>query len=346
MTQERYNSDLFLTTSQVAELLGVHPSTVKRWCNDGELAFDKTEGGHRRIHLSDALDLSRERDISTFLHPFAPFEGHVWTAVSEVVDTGSFDAIHSLAMGWLHQGQMERLAQLYLELGRHPQIPFPAFCDDGIGGFMREVGESWRAGTLRVGEEHMLTETLIEVLVQLRADARRHRLSMEASGLDGRSNGANGGNGNRLVSAGNGVRPLEAPRASRVAVVGAMEGDRHSLATHCLRVSLEQLGWEVYFLGADVPVEDFAAMQSARGADLVAISFAPPSTGADMKRCIRILSEFYDPAHPFSLALGGVPADSVDLMDPKPPFRELSVFQSITQFARAVESGFATPFTA
>lgn len=346
MTQERFNSELFLTTSQVAELLGVHPSTVKRWCNEGDLTFDKTEGGHRRIHLNDALELAKDRDIVTFLQPFEPYEGHVWSAVNEVVDGAGYDRVHSLAMGWLMRGQTARLSQLFLELGRHPDIPFPGFCDQGIAGFMRQVGDAWRSGQLRVGEEHMLTETLVEVLIRLRSEGAR------GLGPNGSGNGSSGGNG---VNGSNGSKGDQGTgrgpfgrrgeAGPRRAVVGSMEGDRHSLAPHCIRLELERMGWEVVFLGADVPVEDFAAIQKARGAGLVAVSFAPPSTGADMKRCIRILSEFHDPAHPFAVAMGGIPMDSVDLTDLDPPFTELSIFNSIAGFHEALVAGFASPAT-
>ena len=61
-----------------------------------------------------------------------------------------------------------------------------------------------------------------------------------------------------------------------------------------------------------------------------------------MKRCIRILAEFYDPAHPFALALGGQATDSVDLSDVAPPFADLGAFSSVTSFDRALEEGFAS----
>jgi len=339
MSDDRFNSELFLTTSQVADLLDVHPSTVKRWCNDEELHYAKTDGGHRRIHLKDALDLARERDIPTFLQPFRPYEGHVWSAVSEVVEGPSYERVHTLAMGWLRRGKMDRLAQLFFELGRHPEIPFPSLCDRGIAGFMRLVGEAWRSGQLRVGEEHMVTEVLTEVLVRLRSELGYSALA-ERSG--------NGSPGAPRSRNGNGAFPDAVPTGPAeglpvgVAIVGSMEGDRHSLAPQCLRLLLERRGWQVYYLGADVPVEDFSAMQKARGAGLVAVSFAPPSTGADMKRCIRILSEFYDRTHPFSLALGGIPSESVDLSDLSPPFVELSVFDSISGFDEALDAGFST----
>lgn len=343
MSADRFNSELYLTTSQVAELLDVHPSTVKRWCNDEDLHYDKTDGGHRRIHLKDALELARERSIPTFLQPFSPYEGHVWSAVAEVVEGASYDRVHTLAMGWLRRGKTDRLAQLFFELGRHPDIAFPAFCDHGIAGFMRLVGEAWRSGQLRVGEEHLVTEILTEVLIRLRAELG-HSVLAPGAANGSRSSARNGnGNGNGRpggVAGRSVVSGVSEP--APVAVVGSMEGDRHSLAPQCLRLLLEHRGWHVFFLGPDVPVEDFSAMQKARGAALVAVSFAPPSTGADMKRCIRILSEFYDRAHPFSLALGGIPSDSVDLTDLAPPFVELSVFNTMTGFNEALDAGFTT----
>ncbi len=43
-------------TSQVADLLGVSPDTVRRWCDDGRLRVGRSEGGHRTV---DGADLAR-----------------------------------------------------------------------------------------------------------------------------------------------------------------------------------------------------------------------------------------------------------------------------------------------
>jgi molybdopterin-binding protein len=41
------------TSSQVAELLGVSPDTVRRWCDEGRLDSTRTSGGHRHISGRD-----------------------------------------------------------------------------------------------------------------------------------------------------------------------------------------------------------------------------------------------------------------------------------------------------
>jgi len=46
----------WLTLSEVAQLLGVHPSTVRIWANRGKIPVHRTRGGHRRFRR-DELEL-------------------------------------------------------------------------------------------------------------------------------------------------------------------------------------------------------------------------------------------------------------------------------------------------
>lgn len=43
----------WLSLSEVAHILGVHPSTVRSWSDQGHLPVHRTQGGHRRYKLSD-----------------------------------------------------------------------------------------------------------------------------------------------------------------------------------------------------------------------------------------------------------------------------------------------------
>ena len=48
--------DNWLSLSEVAKLLGVHPSTVRSWSNQGGFPVHRTQGGHRR-YLRSEVDL-------------------------------------------------------------------------------------------------------------------------------------------------------------------------------------------------------------------------------------------------------------------------------------------------
>ncbi len=43
----------WLRLSEIAEELGVHPSTVRNWTNQGQIPFHRTKGGHRRFKRTE-----------------------------------------------------------------------------------------------------------------------------------------------------------------------------------------------------------------------------------------------------------------------------------------------------
>ena len=43
----------WLSLSKVAKILGVHPSTVRNWADQGQLPVHRTKGGHRRFKLGE-----------------------------------------------------------------------------------------------------------------------------------------------------------------------------------------------------------------------------------------------------------------------------------------------------
>lgn len=49
-------SSEWLSLSEVASMLGVHPSTVRNWADRGSLPVHRTQGGHRRFRRSE-IDL-------------------------------------------------------------------------------------------------------------------------------------------------------------------------------------------------------------------------------------------------------------------------------------------------
>lgn len=304
---ERNTGELTLTSSETAELLSVHPSTVKRWCNDGELPFDTTHGGHRRIRLQDAVDLARARGITTVLTPFHPYEPHVWEALQEIRQRDSFERLHQLAMGWIVRGRIRRVGLLYDALAREELVPFHRFADEAVSGLMRRVGAAWAEGRLRVAEEHVVSQAMTEMLLRLTA----------APG------------------------DVAIAPAAPVAVVGTLEGNQHHIGALVVRVALERRGWEVCYLGPDVPVEDFAAMQRNRDAALVCVSLPPPAAGGDVARVVRVLGERYDASRPYALAIGGQFEADVDPSLVSGAFTSVDTFGSCGAFEEALERGFA-----
>ena len=314
-----YNSDLFLTTSEVAHLLGVHPSTVKRWTDGEGLEASKTDGGHRRIYLRAALDFASGRGIETYLGPFAPFESHVWLSVQDAAGHGDFRRLRSLAMGWLVRGYPRRVTALFQELVDRDDLPLELLCDRGIRPFMEEVGAAWREGRLRIGEEHMASQAILEALIRVSPQGRLEDPAAEGEVEEG-------------------SRPP-------VAVVGAVEGDQHHIGSLCIRLLLERSGWQVLYLGANTPAEEFSALQQTRRARLVCISVSPPASVAHILRASDVLGRFYRPEHPYDLVFGGADLPRDLKLDGTGPFRSVHLFRSSAEFMDWVQKRAQEPST-
>ncbi len=61
MPSNALQTKTWLTNTQAAERLGVHPSTLRRWADQGQIPVLLTPGGHRRFAISDIERFAEER---------------------------------------------------------------------------------------------------------------------------------------------------------------------------------------------------------------------------------------------------------------------------------------------
>ena len=271
-----------LSTAEVARLLDVHVSTAKRWCDEGSLPAERTGGGHRRFQLARVLEVARERGQPSFLDAYAPYQSHTWQALSKAERQGDFSGIVELATGWLLHTTPDRIAQLFIDLARRDVAPLDRILDDGVRGFLAEVGALWSAGQLRTGDEHVASAQVLEALTRLRM-----------------------GPAERIERARSESRP--------VALAGSAETNDHHVGPAAVGLILERRGWNVVQLGARVPTEDIPALQRAQGADLVCLSFSALAAPSEAASTVTRLAAEYTGASPYALAIGGhVPEGLVD----------------------------------
>ena len=63
----------WVSLGEAAQIIGVHPATIRNWAEQGELPFRRTPGGHRRFRRADLQQsLNRPRAAifqGNFLYP-------------------------------------------------------------------------------------------------------------------------------------------------------------------------------------------------------------------------------------------------------------------------------------
>lgn len=53
----------WVSLRRAAEILGVHPATVRNWADDGKLPFRRTPGKHRRFSMDDLMNLAQSGEL-------------------------------------------------------------------------------------------------------------------------------------------------------------------------------------------------------------------------------------------------------------------------------------------
>jgi MerR family transcriptional regulator, light-induced transcriptional regulator len=135
-----------LTSAQAAELLGVGPTTVKRWADAGLIACVKTAGKHRRFPRAEV-----ERLLGA---PPEPMKSAI-TVVSAPEVASWIKRLTGDATA--HEVQAALLAARAQAVGWW-QVA------DSFDPVLRAMGELWSSGQLSVLEEHLASERLARAL--------------------------------------------------------------------------------------------------------------------------------------------------------------------------------------
>jgi len=295
-------SQEIITTSQAAEILGVHESSIKRWCAARKLTFSKTGGGHRRISLRALLAFAEQESIKTPLTCFQSYAERVWCNIDHLRRKEEFEPLVHLGFEWMVEerpSMLLHLLWLLQDLGYRSTELLDAF----ISPVMHRVGRAYLESILSIGDEHRITHSMRDVLIrhQGRTASSAHELSPD--------------------------RP--------VAIAGCPRNQEHELGALMARMVLEESGWQVIYLGLNVPTEEFARQQIAHRASLVCIALMPPVGETEALHIEDLLRQMYDSNQPYRLVFGG-PLQGHPSFAP-PGFPKSYFFSSLSSFKTWLE---------
>lgn len=210
-----------LSPVQVAEILRVHQSTVKRWVDDGTIPANKTPGGHRKIILAELLRLVREKRLPSINVDISILEKFATGAeiAAEPMESLRFRLLEALNAN--HPGRAHQFLLRCSQAGMRVE----QMGDELIQPVMEEIGKAWKSGQTDVAQEHLGTSYLQAALVDLR---------------------------NRLLPIDGVPRPL--------AMGACPEGDFYQLGNLLVEMLLLQNGWQVMNIGPNTPSSSLEVM--------------------------------------------------------------------------------------
>lgn len=151
-----------LSPKQVAASIGVSESSLKRWCDQGVLATERTPGGHRRIRIAEVVRFLRERDqeiVRPDLLGLPPGMGR---------SPRSVDRARDELVAALKDGDATVCRRITLEVFLSG-ASVVKLCEELITPAMHAIGKGWECGDLEVFQEHRASEVVNRVLYDLRS---------------------------------------------------------------------------------------------------------------------------------------------------------------------------------
>lgn len=144
----------------MANALGVSEASIKRWCDKGHIAFEKTGGGHRRIPLLKAVEFAKARRFKVPSNSI--FE------LPSIVGTNEHSRNKTLKCmrEALLRGDEETFERLLAELDKN-EIPIETVLDDYLVPVFKTIGEAWQRHEADVYQERRACKMSIKVLSRL-----------------------------------------------------------------------------------------------------------------------------------------------------------------------------------
>ena len=150
-------------------------------------------------------------------------------------------------------------------------MSFAALCQQVISPAMHELGRLWGEGAITVADEHLATGLTHRVLAALRPPELFEQ-SFEAGS--------------------------DRPRA----ILAAVQGEQHALGLRMAADLLEDRGYQVAYLGADVPTEALLQALRTLSPDLLGLSATMPESTRRLEEVVEIVQN----EHPrLPLLVGG-----------------------------------------
>ncbi|MEM6731977.1 MAG: B12-binding domain-containing protein, partial [Myxococcota bacterium] len=150
-----------LSPKQVATSIGVSESSLKRWCDQGVIATERTPGGHRRIRIGEAIRFLREQQ-----HPLVRPEV-LGLPVGAGQGPRSMSKAGDALLESLTRGDAEQSRRIVIDLFLSGSSVL-RICEELITPAMHAMGDGWECGRVEVYQEHRACEVLNRILYDLR----------------------------------------------------------------------------------------------------------------------------------------------------------------------------------
>ncbi|MGA7161157.1 MAG: helix-turn-helix domain-containing protein [Bacteroidota bacterium] len=216
-------TELLFTTKDVASMLQVDKSTIKRWTDEGKLKCFRTPGGHRKFRAEDLYQFMADYNYNVSAADFFPAAASDEAVLRGMIVQKEFNVLDSVCFSAAIKGNKNDLLKLLAEAYKNG-MSLPLMFDKIVGPTSKKISSLNFSGKLLLSEKQLAINTLSSAIVLL----------------------------SDVI-----VKPAQ---NGKIAICAMVENNTDDLELKELNVLLESGGFEVLNLGMGVSADSIAQL--------------------------------------------------------------------------------------
>jgi len=165
-------SEIFFNTHEVAQMLQVDKSTVKRWTDEGKILCFRTPGGHRKFRSDDVYNFMSTFHYGVSSTQVVPQMTTDDAIVKRIVEENEFNVLVSVCFNAAIKGKKNEALSLFVEIHR-AGLEIHSIFDNVLRPALKKINDTFSLNKISAIEYQIANTVLEFAVIQLGDNVRR-----------------------------------------------------------------------------------------------------------------------------------------------------------------------------
>jgi excisionase family DNA binding protein len=165
----------YLNSKEVASIMGVNVSTIKRWTDSGKLDCYQTVGGHRKFLLSHVKNFLKEKINQKLKVNIIQYLNKGEKELVQRIDRIDYKYLRDYLFQLSLQQSVDSIHDVINSLLIKGEPQYRIY-DELILNVLNRIGDLWLNNKLSIADEHTMTETIRNVMYRIHSEISKNNV--------------------------------------------------------------------------------------------------------------------------------------------------------------------------
>ena len=167
----------YLNSKEVASIMGVNVSTIKRWTDSGKLDCYQTVGGHRKFLLSHVKNFLKEKINQKLKVNIIQYLNKGEKELVQRIDRIDYKYLRDYLFQLSLQQSVDSIHDVINSLLIKGEPQYRIY-DELILNVLNRIGDLWSNNKLSIEDEHTMTETIRNVMYRIHSEISKNNVKI------------------------------------------------------------------------------------------------------------------------------------------------------------------------